>query len=198
MPLPKPLTRNCFKCAVAVHWSSYPWPILKIASAMVAVAHALAPPGVGRVLLLSVVATPEEGWHEEEPPHTLRDTQTVLREAVTASFASGMEPEALMTIAPQPWPEIVRVSRAHRCESLLLGLSDVNSAHLEELISSVACDVVVLHAPPGWHLKNIHRVLVPTRSLGAHDKFRARLLGSLCRTGKREVTFLQVLPEHMQ
>ena len=101
-----------------------------------------------------------------------------------------------MTIAPQPWPEIVRVSRAHRCESLLLGLSDVNSAHLEELISSVACDVVVLHTPPGWQLKNVHRVLVPTRSLGAHDKFRARLLGSLCRTGNREVTFLQVLPEH--
>ena len=108
------------------------------ASAMVAVAHALAPPGVGRVLLLSVVATPEEGWREEEPPHTLRDTQTVLREAVTASFAAGMAPEALMTIAPQPWPEIVRVSRVPRCESLLLGLSDVNSVHLEELISSVS------------------------------------------------------------
>ncbi len=165
------------------------------ASAMVAVAHALAPPGVGRVLLLSVVA--EQGWREKESPHSLHDTQTVLREAVTASFTSGLAPEALMTIAPQPWPEIVRVSRVHRCESLLLGLSDVNSAHLEELISSVACDVVVLHAPPGWHLKNVHRVLVPTRSLGAHDKFRARLLGSLCRTGKREVTFLQVLPEHM-
>ena len=167
----------------------------KNASAMVAVAHALAPPGVGRVLLLSVVA--EDEWQDREPSHFLRDTQTVLREAVTASFASGMAPEALMTIAPQPWPEIVRVSRAHRCESLLLGLSDVNSAHLEELISSVTCDVVVLHAPPGWHLQNVHRVLVPTRGLGAHDKFRARLLGSLCRTGKREVTFLQVLPEHI-
>ena len=164
------------------------------ASAMVAVAHALAPPGVGRVLLLSVIA--EQGWREKESPHSLHDTQTVLREAVTASFAAGMAPEALMTIAPQPWPEIVRVSRMHRCESLLLGLSDVNSAHFEELISSVACDVVVLHAPSGWHLKNVHRVLGPTRSLGAHDKFRARLLGSLCRTGKREVTFLQVLPEH--
>ena len=165
------------------------------ASAMVAVAHALAPPGVGRVLLLSVVA--EQEWREKESPHSLHDTQTVLREAVTASFAAGMAPEALMTVAQQPWPEIVRVSRVHRCESLLLGLSDVNSTHLEELISSVSCDVVVLHAPPGWHLKNVHRVLVPTRGLGAHDKFRARLLGSLCRTGKREVTFLQVLPEHI-
>ena len=165
------------------------------AAAMVAVAHALAPPGVGRVLLLSVVAAPDDGWQAGDSPRSLRDTQAVLREAVTASFAAGLSPEALMTIAPQPWPEIVRVSRLHRCESLLLGLSDVNSAYLEELISSVACDVVVLHAPSGWHAAGVHRVLVPTRGLGAHDKFRARLLGSLCRTGEREVTFLQVLPE---
>ncbi len=167
------------------------------AAAMVAVAHALAPPGVGRVLLLSVVAPPEDGWQTGDPPRSLRDTQAVLREAVTASFAAGLSPEALTTIAPQPWPEIVRVSRVHRCESLLLGLSDVNSTYLEDLISSVACDVVVLHAPSGWHLETVRRVLVPTRGLGAHDKFRARLLGSLCRTGKREVTFLQVLPEHI-
>jgi nucleotide-binding universal stress UspA family protein len=63
------------------------------------------------------------------------------------------------------------------------------------LISEVMCDVVVLHAPPGWQLEQVKRVLVPTRGHGDHDKFRARLLGNLCRTGKREVTFLQVLPE---
>ncbi len=165
------------------------------AAAMVAVAHALAPPGVGRVLLLSVVAAPEDGWQVGEPPRSLLDTQAVLREAVTVSFAAGLAPEALTTISPQPWPEIARVSRIHRCESLLLGLSNVNITHLEELISSVACDVVVLHAPSDWRLENVNRVLVPTRGLGAHDKFRARLLGSLCRTGKREITFLQVLPE---
>ena len=165
------------------------------AAAMVAVAHALSPPGVGRVLLLSVVAAPEEGWQAGEPPRSLLDTQAVLQEAVTASFAAGLAPEALTTIAPQPWEEIVRVSRVHRCESLLLGLSNVNSAYLEELISTVGCDVVVLHAPPLWRLEQVRRVLVPTRDVGAHDKFRARLLGSLCRTGEREVTFLQVLPE---
>ncbi|MDP6041431.1 MAG: hypothetical protein QGG64_22985 [Candidatus Latescibacteria bacterium] len=165
------------------------------AAALVTVAQALSPPGVGRVLLLSVVRTPEEGWQAGEPPQSLLDTHAVLQEAVTASFAAGLSPEALTTIAPQPWPEIIRVSRVHLCESLLLGLSDVNSAHLEELISSVACDVVVLHAPPDWQLEAVHRVLVPIRDLDAHDKFRARLLGSLCRMGEREVTFLQVLPE---
>ena len=129
------------------------------------------------------------------PPQSLLDTHAVLQEAVTASFAAGLSPEALTTIAPQPWPEIVRVSRVHLCESLLIGLSDVNSVHLEELISSVVCDVVVLHAPSNWQLEGVRRVLVPTRDLDAHDKFRARLLGSLCRMGEREVTFLQVLPE---
>ncbi len=138
------------------------------AAALVTVAQALSPPGVGRVLLLSVVRTPEEGWQAGEPPQSLLDTRAVLQEAVTASFAAGLSPEALTTIAPQPWPEIIRVSRVHLCESLLLGLSDVNSAHLEELISSVACDVVVLHAPPDWQLEAVHRVLVPIRDLDAH------------------------------
>ncbi|MBT3605619.1 MAG: amino acid permease, partial [Candidatus Latescibacteria bacterium] len=165
------------------------------AASMVAVAHALAPPGVGRVLLLSVVTAPGDEWQKGEPLPALEDTQAVLLRAVSASFAAGLTPEALTTIASQPWPEIVRVSRIHRCESLLLGLSDVNRSHLEELISEVMCDVVVLHAPPGWQLEQVKRVLVPTRGHGDHDKFRARLLGNLCRTGKREVTFLQVLPE---
>jgi len=165
------------------------------AAAMVAVAHALAPPGVGRVLLLAVVAAPDNSWKSGEPLPALESTQAVLQEAVMASFASGLNPEALTTIAPQPWPEIVRVSRIHRCESLLLGVSDVNRAHLEELISAVLCDVVVLHAPTGWRLEQVQKVLVPTRGGGDHDKFRARLLGSLCRTGNREVSFLQVLPE---
>ena len=163
------------------------------AAAMVGVAHALSPPGVGRVLLLSVVRTPQEGWQAGEVPQSLHDTHAVLEEAVTASFVAGLSPEALTTVAPEPWPEIARVSRVHRCESLLLGLSELNSTHLEELISTVACDVVVLHASPNWHLDKVKRILVPIRDLGAHDKFRARLLGSLCRTGEREVIFLQVV-----
>lgn len=170
----------------------------KNAAAMVAVAHALAPPSVGRVLLLGVVTASEEHWRQKDVPPALRDTQSVLQEAMVASVTSGLTPEVLTTIAPEPWPEIVRVSRMHRCESLLLGVSDVNTSRLEDLISTVMCDVVVLHAPSNWRLENVKRVLVPTRGGGGnHDKFRARLLSSLCRTGGREVTFLQVVPQKM-
>ena len=75
-----------------------------------------------------------------------------------------------------------------------MGLSHINSSHIETLISEADCDVVVLHAPPGWKLEKVHRVLVPTAGEGGHDKFRARLLGNLCRTGEREVAFLRILP----
>jgi APA family basic amino acid/polyamine antiporter len=164
------------------------------AAAMVGVAHALAPPGVGRVLLLSVVAPRAGDWQPGETLPQLAAMQAVLGEAVSASFATGLTPEALTTIAAEPWPEIVRVSRIHRCESLLLGLSRINSSHIETLISEADCDVVVLHAPPGWKLEKVRRVLVPTAGEGGHDKFRARLLGNLCRTGAREVAFLRILP----
>ncbi|ETW96116.1 MAG: hypothetical protein ETSY1_27860 [Candidatus Entotheonella factor] len=168
------------------------------AAAMIGVANALTPPGVGRVLLLTVV-TPPEAWHPGTDPPQLLDAQYVLRESLAASFAAGLAPEALTTVALQPWEEIARVSQLHRCESLLLGLSDVTSdaiaLQMEDLMSHVDCDVVVLRAPPGWQLDQVQRILVPTGGRGGHDQLRARLLGHLCRTGQRDITFLQVLPK---
>ncbi len=168
------------------------------AAAMVGVANALTPPGVGRVLLLTVV-TPPGLWNPGEDPPQLLDAQYVLRESLSASFTAGLAPEALTTIASQPWEEIARVSRLHRCESLMLGLSDVTSdaaeLQMEELVNAVGCDVVVLRAPPGWQLDQVERILVPTGGRGGHDQLRARLLGSLCRAAPRQVTFLQILPE---
>ncbi len=168
------------------------------AAAMVGVAHALTPPGVGRVLLLTVV-TPPDTWHPGSDPPQLLDAQSVLRESLAASFAAGLTPEALTTVAPQRWEEIARVSRLHGCESLLLGLSDVTSdaieRQMEDLMSHVDCDVVVLRAPPGWQLDQAQRILVPTGGRGGHDQLRARLLGHLCRTGRRDITFLQILPQ---
>ena len=169
------------------------------AAAMVGVANALTPPGVGRVLLLTVV-TPPDAWHPGTDPPQLLGAQYVLRESLSASFAAGLSPEALTTVASQRWEEIARVSRLHGCESLLLGLSDVTSnaieQQMEDLMSQVDCDVVVLRAPPGWRLDQAQRILVPTGGQGSHDQLRARLLGHLCRTGQREITFLQVLPQH--
>ena len=65
----------------------------------------------------------------------------MIKSALTASFVSGLAPEALTTIAPQPWPEIIRVSRSHGCESLMLGLSDLDQpkalTQLENLMGRV-------------------------------------------------------------
>jgi APA family basic amino acid/polyamine antiporter len=167
------------------------------AEAMVAVATALAPPNVGRVLLLSVVAAPP-AWQPGAPPRQLVDAQQALREALMTSFAAGLAPEALTTVAQHPWVEIDRVARIHRCESLLLGLSNlteqVMGTPMEDLMSRVDCNVIVMRAAPGWQLSQARQVLVPVGGRGDHDALRARLLGSLFRVGRREVTYLRVLP----
>jgi basic amino acid/polyamine antiporter, APA family len=146
-----------------------------------------------------VVSAPED-WDPENLPKQLVDTQAVLREALTASFSAGLSPEALTTVAPKPWPEIIRVARAHRCESLLLGLSNLNedftARNLEELMSSVDSDIVILRAPQEWRLTDVNKILVPIGGRGDHDEVRARLLGSLYRTSPRNITFIRVLPEH--
>ena len=123
-----------------------------------------------------------------------------LKSALTASFASELAPEALTTIAPRPWQEIIRVSRIHRCESLMLGLGDLGRPEdlkqLENLMSQVDSHVIVLRAPKGWNLSSVNKVLVPFGGRGQHDQLRARLLGSLYRHGIRQIHFMQVLPQN--
>jgi len=166
------------------------------ASAMVALANALTPPVVGRVLTLSITRPPADDDHDAEP--SLVNAQAVLRETLAASFERQLRPEALTTVAADPWAEITRVAKTHRCESLLLGLSSLDApavrSELERVISAVGSDVVVLRAPVGWRIRNVKRVLVPIAGKGGHDALRARLLGSMHRLGAREVTLLRVLP----
>ncbi|MCG8460550.1 MAG: amino acid permease, partial [Holophagales bacterium] len=122
-------------------------PIANPASArsLVTLASALAPPRVGKVLLLYVVETPERWSPEEMPPH-LVFAQEVLGRALNASFAADLAPEALITVSPEPWSEIGRVARTHACESLLLGLGDLaepaRSSRIEVLTEEVGSDVV--------------------------------------------------------
>ena len=50
----------------------------------------------------------------------------VQREALTASFSSGLAPDALLTVSANHWAEILRVARLHCCEALLLGLPSLS------------------------------------------------------------------------
>ncbi|MFH1999686.1 MAG: amino acid permease, partial [Planctomycetota bacterium] len=167
------------------------------ARGLIAVANALTPPDVGRVMLLSVVVAPQ-GWNPIENPAPLQSSQQVLCEAIAESIAMGLYPEALSTVADQPWREISRVARAHRCESLLLGLSrlseEVAGTPLDRLMSQVDSDIVVLRAPKGWQLADARRITVPIAGRGGHNRLLARLLASLSRSNHRDITFLKVLP----
>ena len=169
---------------------------------MVTLANALAIPVVGRVLLLTVVRRPSDlAAAREQTRRSLTDASEVVGQAMTASLTAGHSPEALMTLAYDPWKEIARVADARECESLLVGFSSLegqeNVEHIENLLNDVECDVVVLRAPKDWSLNEKTRIIVPVGGRGGHDELRARLLGSLGRAGCRDVRFLQVTREHI-
>jgi nucleotide-binding universal stress UspA family protein len=168
------------------------------APAMVAVAQALAPPVVGRVVLLSVVPAGPDSPPEKHA-EAVANVQQVLRESLTASLQLGVTPEALTTLAADPMAEIARVARSYRCAGMLVGLSDIaadeqHATPLERLLGATDTDIVVLRAPPHWRLADVRRVLIPIAGRGGHEQLLATLLGSLFRTGQRRFSFVRVLP----
>ena len=169
------------------------------APGMVAVANALAPPIVGRVVLLTVLRPPKKSGSEDDVTQVVDRAQALVRETLAASLSGGHAPETLLTIADEPWNEIARVVRVRQPESLLLGLSTLDDPagvkKLEKLLNEVECDTAVLRAPAGWQLSSAARIVVPIGGRGGHDDLRARLLGSLGRITKRKVCFAQVLPK---
>jgi nucleotide-binding universal stress UspA family protein len=168
------------------------------APGLVAIANVLATPVVGRVVFLSVMRRPERSDFEGgATPPPMADAEAVVRAALVASLSSGHAPETLLTVSNDPWSEIVRLVRSERCESLLLGLSSVDDprgvAQLEMLLNQVECDVAVLCAPTHWSLAKCERIVAAIGGRGTHDDLRARLLGSLGRTERRDVVFVQVV-----
>jgi hypothetical protein len=101
-------------------------PIVNPANAefMISLATAMAPPEIGRVLLLSVVK-PRKDWHPCHPMPQIENIQMILKKALSASVSGGLAPQTLITLNSDPWQEIIRVARIHRCESLLMGLSNL-------------------------------------------------------------------------
>jgi amino acid transporter len=168
------------------------------AAGLVGLANVIAPPVVGRVVVLSVLRRPgPEDFEGGAIPSSIQQAEAVIREALATSLASGHAPETLLTVADEPWPEIARVARVQRCESLLLGLSKLDDEQdvgkLEKLLNDVDCDVALLRAPAGWSLAKVERIVAAVGGRGGHDDLRARLLGSLGRGGERDVVFVQVV-----
>ena len=171
-------------------------PIANPASAepLVTVAHALAPPEVGRVLLLTVVV---RSAASDVGPQ-LEEAQQVLLSSLAPALALGLEPETMTSIARDPWEAITRVARSHACEVVLLGLSRLDDgptlARIDRLLSDVGSDVVILRAPAGWHLERVRKVVVPHAGGSQQEPLRYRLLGTLARLAAPQVTLVRVLP----
>lgn len=166
------------------------------ARSLVEVANAIAPTEFARVLLLTIVRAAKSG--QGDAVAELAAAQDAVRQALTASYASGHAPEALLTSASEPWPEIRRIADEHQCESLLVGLPDKADAtyerSLETLLDGLDCDVAMMRAPADWRISTAKRVLVAVGGRGEEHELRARVLGTLCREQPREILFLCVVP----
>lgn len=165
------------------------------AQMMVEVAAALAPPRVGRVMLLRVMSPPEDG---NDALIALEQAQRVMAQALHAALQSGHRPEGLVTIASRPWFEIGRVVRSHLCQGLVLGLPQDVSAlpggELEALINSLDCDVTLVRGHQNLRPSAAHKILVPVGRQGHDVAMRARVLGSLQTQGRPEITWLSIIP----
>ncbi|HUF75333.1 MAG TPA: amino acid permease [Longimicrobiales bacterium] len=170
------------------------------AGVLVKMAEAIAPKGVSRTQLLSVVRPPAK-WEDGKLPTELVDAQGILGGALSAAIAVDLRPEALITLSDDPWAEITRIAQRSRPDAILLGIGELHQSiaagPLERLIDRVSTDIVILRAPTDWDPDQAARILVPSRGGRAQSPIRARVLGSLTREARREVTFLGVLRESM-
>jgi amino acid transporter/nucleotide-binding universal stress UspA family protein len=167
------------------------------AGVLVKIAEAIVPKGVSRVQLLSVVRASKE--KDDGLPERIGDAQLILGGALTAAVSVGIQPEAVITVADDPWEEITRLAQRSGCEKVVLGVGTLGrsmmAGPLERLIGRVDADVVVIRAPDDWDPDMAHSILVPSRGGRAHSPIRARVVGSLCHEAPRDVTYLGVMPE---
>lgn len=158
------------------------------AGALTELAGVVSPPGAGEVLLLTVV--------RERSEEALVQGQDVLRRALLRTLEADPPPQALTVFGTDPGKQILHTATQHRCSALVLGLprlGEDEDSPLVRVIAESRTDLVVLRAPIDFRVSEARRILVPVGGRNAHDELRARLLGSLQRTGAREVTFLRVL-----
>ena len=166
-------------------------------TAMMSLADALVPAGVGQVVMQTVAVVPQQ-WDPDANPGPIEAMQVVVSELLKASARSGIKVETIATASPEPMQEIARVARLLRFESVLLGLTEISEnnsgSELESLLGTLDANVIVLRARQDWQLADVQTILVPIGGRGKHDHVRAQLLGSLLRNSNREITFLRILP----
>ncbi|MYE35294.1 MAG: amino acid permease [Gemmatimonadales bacterium] len=166
------------------------------AASLADIANTVRAPGVGRILLLSVI--PREGRPALSIDAAVQDAKDVLGESVGRGIEDPVSPETLFTIASDVWGEIARVANSRTCETVLVGLPRLTKpgveSRLEGLISRIDADVVIVRAPPRWRIEKATRILVTVKGRRDHSELRARLLGSLSRSSEPAVTFLCALP----
>jgi amino acid transporter len=165
------------------------------ARALVAVASALAPPSIGRVMLLHVV-DPSERAHGDPVDNAGR----TLGEALRAALGAGHRPRALLSVSEEPWQEIRRVAEEYRCHSVLLGpppLTERGRAALEDLVNTLGGGASFLFADARWDLATTRRLIVPVGGRGRHHTLRARVVAALLReVPECSATWLRALPAH--
>ncbi|MCF7973686.1 MAG: amino acid permease [Phycisphaerae bacterium] len=170
------------------------------AGTMALLAACIAPPRVGRILLLNVARMP--GLEDPDDESDLQVTADVIQKSMSAAMRERIRAEGLATLARDPWMEIDRVARTHRCASVLLGMAslqdDAIRERLEGLVSRLPGNVMILRAPQKWSPRAVQRVLVPIGGRVGHNALRARLLYGLQRRVDvqegLDIHYLMVMP----
>jgi basic amino acid/polyamine antiporter, APA family len=175
------------------------------AGGLASVASALAPPLAGRILLHQVVVA-GEGTDEARLRKAMEEGNAALSNALVRTRRDGVATELLLTVAAEPWEDIARIAREQGVDSVLLGLAQApgggevpeeagTPAHpIDRLMERLPCDVALLHARNDFDLDRVRRVLIPLSGRNVHDRLRARVIGTLSRTGLDQLAFLHVLP----
>lgn len=172
---------------------------------LASVAGALAPAGVGRILLHQVVVA-DRDTDEAHVRRAMDDGSTALSNALLRTRREGVETELLLTVGSDPWDDIVRIAREQGVSSVLLGMAHSPATPeeaagagtpanpLDQLMARLPGDVALLHARSDFDLDAVRRVLIPLSGHNDHDRLRAQVIGALSRKGLQDLTFLHVLP----
>lgn len=175
------------------------------AGGLASVAVTLAPSRSGRILLHQVVVA-DSDTPERELRQAMSEGNSALSNALVRTRKEEVGAELLLTVADEPWEEIVRVARSQDVSSVLLGMAQApnegespeaagTSGHpIDRLMARLPCDVAILHAGEAFDLDAVRRILIPLSGKNDHDVLRARVIGSLGRKGLEHLGFLHVLP----